>query len=200
VANKISVLIDVTVDKANAGLKSFKKSIDDADGAANKFKAGTSSAFSSIQANAGAFAAAGAAAIGSFAVKAIGSFQDVALETGEMRDALGLSAEEASRLIEVANDLGIGSDKLEASIGKMNVTASKTPEAFSAIGAELVKNADGTTNVNATFLSTVEALKKIPDATDRAAAAQKIFGKGWKDMAELIELGAEGVKDALASV
>ncbi len=82
----------------------------------------------------------------------------------------------------------------------MNRTATNTPGHFAAIGAELVKNADGTTNVNETFLSTIDALNKIPDASARASAAQKVFGRGWMEMAELIELGADGVRSALASV
>ena len=55
-ANKISVLIDVTVDKAVSSLKNFRTSIAEADGAANKFKAGGKAAFEGIKANAGAMA------------------------------------------------------------------------------------------------------------------------------------------------
>jgi hypothetical protein len=200
VASKISVIIDVAVDKANSSLQGFKKSIQDADGAAGKFKAGAGAAMDSVKANAGNLAMAGGAALVTFGVKAVGAFQETALAAGEMRDALGLTAEEASQYIEVADDLGIGSEKLEKAIGRMNVTAGKTPEAFAAIGAELVKNADGTTNVNKTFQSTVDALNRIPDATDRAAAASRIFGRGWQDMAELIEMGGQGIQEALDAV
>ena len=55
-ANKISVLIDVTVDKAVGSLRNFRTSIADADGAVNKFKAGGKAAFDGIKANAGAMA------------------------------------------------------------------------------------------------------------------------------------------------
>ena len=199
-ANKISVLIDVAVDGANRSLASFKKSIQDADGAAGKMKAGIGGAFDSIKANAGALAMAGGAAMVAFGAKAVVAFQDTALAAGKLRDSLGVTAEEASRLMEVAEDLGIGTATLEKSIGIMNRTATNTPGHFAAIGAELVKNVDGTTNVNETFLSTIDALNRIPDASQRAAAAQKVFGRGWMEMAELIGLGAEGVREALDSV
>jgi hypothetical protein len=113
-----------------------------------------------------------------FGAKSVAAFNDTALAAGKMRDSLGVTAEEASRLIEVSEDLGIGADTLEKSIGIMNRTATNTPGHFAAIGAELVKNADGTTNVNETFLATIDALNKIPDASQRAAAAQKVFGRG----------------------
>lgn len=199
-ANKISVIIEATVDGANRSLKSFRQSIDDADGAAGKFRAGIGSAFDAVKANAGNLALAAAAMAVTFSVKAVGAFQETALAAGKMSDALGLTTEEASRYIEVAGDIGVSTESITNSIGRMNLAASKTPGAFQAIGAEMVKNADGTTNVNETFLSTVDALNRIPDATKRAEAAQKIFGKGWKDMAELIGLGADGIRKSLASV
>ena len=198
--NRISVLIDVMADGANRSLKSFKQSITDADGATNKFKAGASASLNFVKTNAAEFAAAAGAALVAFGVKSVDAFQTTALEAGKLRDSLGVTAEEASRLMEVAEDLGIGTETLERSIGIMNRTATNTPAAFEAIGAELKRNADGTTNVNETFLSTIEALKRIPDASARAAAAQKVFGRSWMEMAELIELGADGVRNALDSV
>jgi hypothetical protein len=200
VSNKISVIIDVAVDKANAGLKGFKKSIDDASGAAGKFKAGASSAMSSVQANAGNLAMAGGAALVAFGAKAVASFQNTAIAAGKMADALGLPVETASRLIEVAGDLGIEAATLQSSIGKMNVTAGKTPGVFDDIGASIVRNKDGTMDVNATFLATVDALNAIPDAGDRAAASQQIFGKGYKEIAELVTQGSDQITASMAKV
>lgn len=199
-ANRISVLIDVAVDGATSQLGKFRKAMGDAEGSAGKFKAGASSAFSSIQASAGALALGAGAALVGFGVKAVGAFQDLALEAGKLSEALGLPVEDASRLIEVAGDVGIEVGSLESTLGKMNVTAGKTPGAFAAIGAEIVKNKDGTTNVNETFLATIDALNGIPDATQRAAAAQKIFGKGWKDIAELVGQGSDEIRKSLAAV
>jgi hypothetical protein len=199
-ASKISVIIDVAVDQANRGLKSFKQSITDADGAAGKLKAGASSAFTSIKANAGDMAVVAAAAIAGFAVKAVDAFSDTALSAAHLRDALGLTAEEASRLMEVAGDLDIPVDALEQTIGRMNVTASKSPKFFDDIGAAIVRNKDGTTNVNETFLATVDALNKIPDASKRAEAAQQIFGRGWKQIAELVGSGADVLRGKLEDV
>ena len=199
-ANKISVLIDVAVDNANRSLKSFRQSIADADGAAGKFKAGISGAFSAVQANAGNLAMAGAAALIGFGTKAVGAFQETALEAGKLRDSLGLTAEQASKFMEVAGDLGIEVGTFEASIGKMNQTAARSPQLFDDIGASLVKNADGTDNVEQNFLNVIDALNAMPSANARADAAQRIFGKNWREISEMIGRGSGELKRNLEQV
>ena len=199
-ANKVSVIIDVAVDQANRGLKSFRDSIADADGAAGKFKAGVGSAFDSLKANAGNLAVAGGAALVAFGVKAVGAFQDTALEAGRLSESLGLTTEEASRFMEVAGDLGIDMGTLEKSIGKMNIEVEKSPAYFDEIGAAIAKNADGTTNVQQTFLNVVDAINKMPDASARAAASQKLLRGGWKEMAELVGQGSDKLKASLDAV
>jgi hypothetical protein len=199
-ANKISVIIDVAVDQANRGVKSFRQAIDDADGAVGKLKAGASGAFDAVKANAGNLALAGGAALVAFGVKAVGAFQDTALEAGRLADSLGLTSEQASRFMEVAGDMGIDVGTLEKSIGKMNIEVAKSPAYFDEIGAAIAKNADGTTDVQQTFLNVVDAISKMPNATDRAAASQKLLGRGWKDMAELVAGGSDNLKASLDAV
>ncbi len=199
-ANKISVIVDFVVDKATSSAKGFKQSINDAEGAVGKFKAGAKSSFDTIKAHAGQMAIAAGAAFVTMGAKAVGAFQDTALEAGHMRDALGLSAEEASRLAEVAGDIDVDVGALEKTIGRMNREAENTPSRFDEIGAAIVRNKDGTVNVNETFLATVDALNKMPDATKRAAAAQEIFGRSWMDISELVGMGAEDIRTALAEV
>lgn len=198
--NRLSVIIDVAVDQANRGLKSFRQSIQDADTTAGKLKAGFGSAMDSVKANAGNLALAGGAALAAFGAKAVGAFQDTALEAGRLADSLGLTTEEASRFMEVAGDMGIDVGTLEKSIGKMNIEVAKSPAYFDQIGAAIAKNADGTTNVQQTFLNVVDAINRMPDASKRAEASQKLLGRGWKDMAELVGKGSVELKKSLDSV
>lgn len=199
-ANKISVILDVVTDKAIGGLRGFKQTLADTDGAFNKTKVAGGAAFDFLKTNAASFALGAGTAIVGFGVKAVMAFQNTALEAGRLRDALGLSAEEASRLAEVASDIGIDVGALESTIGRMNRTAADTPAAFDAIGAAIVRNKDGTVNVNETFLQTVDALGKIPDATVRASAAQRIFGRSWQDISELVGMGADDIRTAMDNV
>jgi hypothetical protein len=145
-------------------------------------------------------AAGAGTALVAFGAQAVAEFQEVALGAGKLRDSLGLTAEEASRLQEVGADLGISTGALEANLNRMNRTAASSPEKFDAIGAAIQRNVDGTVNVNETFLNTIDALNKIPDASKRAQKAQEIFGRSWMDVAELVGLGADGVREAMAGV
>jgi hypothetical protein len=197
---KIKVVIDVVADNATSSLRKFRQGIADADTATGKFRAGATGAFDAVKANAGTLAMAGGAALIGFGVKAVGAFQDTALGAGLLRDSLGVTAEEASRLREVAEDLGIGVGTLESSFGRMLKTAGNTPGEFDAIGASIVKASDGTVDANETFLATIDALNAIEDPAERAAAASKIFGRSWQDMAELVGMGADDVRAALDSV
>jgi hypothetical protein len=165
-----------------------------------RFASAAGAAFAAIKSGgAGALLGIGAG-ITAFATKAVTDFQDVALGAGELRDSLGLTADEASRLQEVAGDLGIGVGPLEAALSRMNTTAGRTPEKFDAIGASIVRSKDGTTDVLGTFLSVIDVLHRIPDATERAEAGAAIFGKGWTNIAELVDEGTQGILANMQSV
>ena len=199
-ANKISVLIDVATDKAVSGLKGFKQSITDADGSVNKFKAGASSAFDSIKANAGNMAMVAGAAIVAFGVKAVSAFQDIALEAGKFSDISGLAVEDASRWLEVGDHIGITAGVMEKSFGKLNAAIARGGDVLKEYGIEVVTAADGTVDANATFLAAIDTIKAIEDPTKKAQAAQAAFGKGWQEMSELIELGSGEILTQMGKV
>lgn len=197
---RIRLAIDVVTGDATGPLKNLSRELKETDGAFAKAKVGASGLFDLLKQNAATGALAAGTALAAFATKAVGEFQRTALGAGKLRDSLGVTAEEASRLQEVAGDVGIGVDSLSGAINRMNRAAASTPGVFEDIGASIKRNADGTVNVTETFLSVIDALNRIPDATKRADAAQKIFGRGWQQLAELVAIGADGVREALDSV
>jgi hypothetical protein len=199
-ANKISVLIDVATDKAVSGLKGFKQSVADADGAMGKMKAGASSAFDSIKANAGNMALVAGSAIVAFGVKAVSSFQDAALAAGKFADATGLSVETASKWTAVADDIGISAETMEKSFGKLAVSVGKNNPLLEEYGITVQKGADGQDDMNATMLNAIDVIKGIEDPTKKAAVAQAALGKGWMDMAELIEVGSDDLTASMDQV
>jgi hypothetical protein len=180
--------------------KSLRDDIDKAEGSFGKLKAAGSGVFDVIQKNAAGFAIGAGAALIGFGVKAVSSFENLTLGAGQLRDALGLTAEQASRLQEVAGDLGIPISAIESAIGRMNKTAGSTPGVFAQLGVQIAKTKDGAYDANGTFLNVIDALHKMPDASARAAAGAKLFGKGWQDVAQLVSLGADGLKKKLADV
>lgn len=203
-SERISLIVDVVTGNSKRALSSLKTDLAAADGAGAKLKVGAKALGDSFKQNLGvigpAAAATAAAAVGKLLVKAGGDFQELALRVGEFRDATGLAAEDASRFVELAGDLGIPVDTLQTAIGKLNRAAADTPEAFADINAEIARTRDGGVDVNQTFLNVVDSLNSIPDAAQRAAAAQKIFGRGWQQISELIGSGADDLKARLEGV
>ena len=199
-ANKISVIIDVAVDKGVASLKNFRTAISEADGAAGKMKAGFGAAKDAIVDNAANIALSAGTALVAFGVKAVTAFQDVALAAGKFSDATGIAVEDASRWIEVAGDIGVSSDEVEAALGKMNKTLGASPALFTKLGVEVAKTKDGNTDANQTFLNVIDRLNGITDPAEKARVATQLLGKGWQGMAELIAQGSGKLKESLASV
>ncbi len=199
-ANKISVIIDVAVDKGVTSLKKFRSAIGEAETASGKMRAGFDVAKESIVANAANIAMAAGGALIAFGVKSVKAFQDTALAAGAFSDATGLAVDEASRLIEVAGDIGIEAGTVESALGKMNKTLGASPQLFADLGVEIAKTDTGATDVNGTFLNVVDRLNAIEDPAERARVASQLLGKGWQGMAELIGQGSTALKASLAGV
>jgi hypothetical protein len=191
---------DSGIKAAKAAFGNFKTAVGDAEGGMGKFKAGSKVALDAVKANAGTLAIVGGAAIAGFATKAITAFQDLALASGKFADATGLAVEDASRYIEVAGDLSIPVDAVEGAIGRLNKTIGADPDKVRNLGVDLVYLKDGSLDVNATFLKTIERIKGIKDPAQKATVAAQLLGKGWQSMAELIEMGADDLKASLDSV
>lgn len=199
-SKRISILVDFVTGNTSSGLSKIRSDVEGAEGAFGKMKAAGSGAFDLISQNAGAFALGAGTALVGFGAKAVSAFQSTALGAGHLRDALGLSADQASRYLEVSNDLGIGQDSLATAFGRMLKTAGQTPQVFHDLGVQIAYAKDGSVDANQTFLNAVDALHNMTDPAQRAAAATKLFGKSWQDMAEVIDMGAAGLKQRLDDV
>ena len=191
---------DSGIKAAKAAFGNFKTAVADAEGGMGKFKAGSKVALDAVKANAGNLALAGGAALAAFAGQGVKAFQDLALNAGKFADATGLAVEDASRYIEVAGDLSIPVDAVEGAIGRLNKTIGADPDKVRDLGVDLVYLADGSVDVNETFLNTIDRLKKIKDPAEKARVAAQLLGKGWQGMSELINLGADDLRKSLKDV
>ena len=203
----MAINIPIVTEFVDAGLKSaqgafanFRTQVGQAEGAMGKLKAGAGAAFDGIKANAASMALGAGTAIAGFALKAIGDFQKLALEVDKFSNSTGLAAEEASRWVEAAGDIGIESNTLTSAFNKMNRAVADNSTAFAELGTEIARTETGATDVNQTFLNTIEALRKVEDPAQRARLATQILGKSWTELSELVEMGAADLEEALASV
>ena len=191
---------DKGIKAAKAAFQNFQTSVGDAQGGLNKFKAGSKSVMDSVAANAGTFAIAGGIAFAKFAADGIKAFQDLALGAEKFATSTGLSVQDASRYIEVAGDIAVPVDAVEAAIGRLNKTIGADPDKVRDLGVDLVYLKDGSLDVNATFLNTIERIKGIKDPAEKAKVAAQLLGKGWQSMSTLIDMGADDLKKSLDSV
>lgn len=188
------------IKAAEAAFMNFRKEVGNAQGTMGKFKAGSKAVFDGIQANAATFATAAAGAFVTFAAKGVTAFQELALSADKFAGATGLAVEEASRLMEVAGDLGIEAGTVETAIGKMNQNLGKSPDLFKELGVQVEYAKDGTVDANETFLNVIDRLNKIKDPATKARVATQLLGKGWRDMSNLIQLGSDDLRKSLAQV
>ncbi len=196
----VTEFVDQGLKSAQGAFANFRSQVGQAEGAMGKLKAGAGAAFDGIKANAAGLAAGAGAAIAGFAVKAIGDFQKLALEVDKFSNSSGLAAEEASKWVEVAGDIGVESGTLVTAFNKLNKAAADNSKAFSDLGVDIAKTSSGATDVNETFLRTVEALRKVEDPAQRAKLATQLLGKSWTEVSELIEMGSTELKTALEGV
>jgi hypothetical protein len=181
---KINVIIDVTMDKANAGIQGFKKSVAEAEGASGKFKAGASSLGQTLQGVAGPAALAAGAALVTFGIKAVAAFEDTAKAAIDLGAATGLATEDASRWIAVGDDMGVGADSLTSGIGKIAKSLDDTK--WGDYGIATRDAAGNARDANDILLDTFDMLGKVGNETERARIGNELFGKGYANLAPMI--------------
>lgn len=199
-SDTVKVLIDVDSTGAVSGLANFRKSFSEAETATDKFKVVTGGAFDAIKNNAGTLALGAGTAIAGFALKAIGDFQDMALAVDDFRNKTNLTLEQSSRWNALADDLGVPSDAITKIFDKLGKAADQQIPAFDRLGVAVQFGPDGATDIEATFLKVISKLQEIEDPAARAKIQADLFGKGWTNAAELINMSADDIKTALAGV
>jgi len=197
---RISVIIDVTTNKAVSGLKDFRSAVSEAQGFTGKLKAGVSSLGSTF-----GLAAAGPAALGAAVAGGAKIAFDAAQEwaaLGEQVDnfatVTGFSYDAASRWIETAGDLGIEASTLQSTLGKLNKTVN--PELFDKLGVSIARTSSGAVDAAGTFENVLQKLRDIKDPTEQAQVAAKLLGRGWQSVAPLIARSAQDIKSQLEGV
>lgn len=190
----------VNIQGNTAGLN---QSIDRAQTRMGKFQQGAGKALGAVRKAALGLGAVGGAAIVGFGVNAVKSF----IETGEQLDKMakrtGISVESLSELKFAAEQSGASLETIEKAAKRMGATIfdanqdmKSANDALEALGLH-VSDFEGL-NPEQQFMELAGALGQVQDASEKAALAQKIFGRAGTELLPLFAEGFQGM-DALRS-
>jgi hypothetical protein len=143
-------------------------------------------------------AAAGAAALGAFAAKAVASTMQLDAGILAVQRATGATAQNASALVAIADDFGLGADQVADSLGKLAKNADS--KVLAEFGVQLAKNSDGTTDLYGTLVNLSDVFTTIQDPTERARLANAAFGKSWQNLLPILEQGRAGLEGAYKEI
>lgn len=138
---------------------------------------------------------AGAAGLGAFAAIR-GGVQTYERLTGAVRGYQRVtqqSAEESSRMVALLERFGLSGDRVNQMLVRFGRNIADKPELLRKYGADLARNADGTTNLTKTLLNANDAFHRTPDAATRASLAMTLFGRGGQALYPILNAN----KDAL---
>ena len=153
-------------------------------------------------------AAGAAAAAAAAAVVATGkALYDAAKETATMGDEIDKESQKLQISSDLYQKLGYAMEMSGSSIedvkkGVMNITsalagmANGTEDAdkkFAAIGVSLTDAEGNFKSTEDVLLDTIDALASMEDETQRNAAANEIFGKGYSELIPLLNEGSDGI-------
>lgn len=182
--DRIKLVFDVDKNAGTAALKNFGNDFRNAEGFANKFKVAGGGALEFVKGHAVQLAAVGGAALVGFAVKALGAFEDVAKAAKDMGTATGLSTEEASRWIAVADDFEVSGETITKAL--TSVVKSLDASKWDKYGISTKTASGELRSTNDLLIDGLTRLSRIDNATERAAAGNALFGKSYKDLSPLI--------------
>ena len=184
---------------ASGGIKAFEKFGHAADKELSKVQNKLDKQAAQMQKyGAGAVAFAGTAGIALFKLST--TWQQGAIAAGKFAAATGITTEEASRFIVVAQNLDLESGKIVKAMGKMEKALGGKPEMFRDMGIATLDAAGKELSAQEVFLNSIDVLNKMEDQSYKSKKASSLFGRDWQNMAVMIGQGSEKLRASFAAV
>lgn len=156
------------------------------------------SAITSAITTGGMVAAVGAGV--AVAKQSVDAFVALGRESQNAAAAVGMTTEEYSRWVAVADDAGVASSAVTQAFSAMNRSIAQGGEEFHTYGIATHDAAGELRSTNEVMLDVVGVLGAITDPTERAAAGTELLGRGYKNLAPLIGSTEEEMRGYLAAV
>lgn len=155
----------------------------------------------------GAFMALGGAAVLTGFVGVIKGAIDTADKLNDMRQKTGIAVEELDALGFAAQMNGTTLDAVSGALGKLAKNMSEAAGGSREASATFAQFGISAQDLRSGSVSTTEALAKIadkisamPDGWQKAAAAQRVFGKSAAEIIPLLNAGGDAIRDAGAEL
>lgn len=200
VTERLELLITAKATDAINGLKQVDQSVDGVgtktsgltgkfDAVNEKLKGLGLSGISTGALVAGGLAAATGAAVGLVSWVGAGIDKQLALADSVrgVMEVSGLSADQASRLVEVTGDYGVNIDTVERAFWRLSGTVENNREKIEQHGIKVKESKDGTIDLMGTVENIQQAYLNAGDATERNAILMDAFGKSGKDLIPILE-------------
>lgn len=144
-----------------------------------------------------AMAAVGAVLAGGAAFKAaVGATQEFYGENMKLARALGISATQASVLNIALGDVYISAETFTNAASMLSRQVRTNEADLKKMGVE-TRNADGSLKeMDEMMMSAIKVLGQYKEGTDRTIAAQKLFGRGAQEAAQLVKVNANVIEEA----
>jgi len=130
-------------------------------------------------------------AFAGFALAAVGKFLSVASEVNKLKTTLGSTAEDASRVRNVAIGLGVDVDTMGKAFFKLGPILEQNKGDLAGVHVEIAKNADGSTNLIETIGNMRAAYQSLNDPIQKAQFLQEAFKKTGLDLRPIMAATAE---------
>lgn len=131
---------------------------------------------------------------------AVKDARDFAGEVGNLSKKLGVSTETASGMVVTMRNLGVSTDDYIDASMKLVKQVNKNEDGLRAMGLQTRDSGGHFKNLNQLTQDALDLVRQYKEGTDRAAAAQAVFGKGGEQVLNLLKLTnkewEEGAEDA----
>jgi hypothetical protein len=183
-----------SAEEATSKIKALK----DASSAAQRDMAALGASWGRLK-TAGVAAVASTAALGTVIWKTAHGFFEFADNAQETADALGMTVQQFQALEYAGSRVGVNNEQMAASLNKLNGRLAEAAagskgagEAFDALGldASTLQMMDAEQRMELL----AEAFRNYDGPISKAALANDLFGKGGYKMANVLSMGAEGLR------
>jgi TP901 family phage tail tape measure protein len=141
-----------------------------------------------------------AAKAASYASEAIGAFSTVATEVYKMQNVMGDTAEAMSLLRFAGDEVGVSAATITKAMQTAIPHITANDEAFRQLGITAVDSMGRMRPSSQIFMDMTDALNKMANPMERTTAMRQLFGKSFAELAPLVNMGSEGIRNYTAEM